>query len=579
MPLSTVTINGREIQVEGGTTVLEAARKLNIHIPTLCYLDKSCIEFESHVASCRICVVEVEGRRNLAPACATPATNGMVVRTNTNRVIRARRTVLQFLLSDHPFECLTCAKNLDCELQKLAHDFGIETMTCQGAMSTYEKDLSSHSIRRDLDKCIMCRRCEGACNEMQTVGVLTGYGRGFEAVVAPAEMKPLAESNCTFCGQCVMACPTGALTEISYIQKVWRALNNPKKTVICQTAPAVRVGLGEEFGLEAGVPITGKMVAGLRKLGFAAVFDTDFAADLTIVEEAHELMGRLEKNEKLPILTSCCPGWVNFLEFQFPDLLHIPSSCKSPQQMFGAVAKTYYAEKLGIAPKDLIVVSIMPCLAKKYEAARPEFARDGVRDVDFVISTRELVKMFREVGVNPAELADEEFDHPLGESTGAGVIFGTSGGVLEAALRTAAEKVTGRPGKAIQFNQVRGMMGVKEATVDLDGTELRVAVTSGLGNARKILERIRAGKESYHAIEIMACPGGCINGGGQPYLKGRRGILAKRMEGLYAEDEKKAIRKSHENPAVLKLYEEFLGEPGGEKAHALLHTHYDPRSE
>jgi NADH-quinone oxidoreductase subunit G len=579
MSLNIVTINGKQIAVEPGTTILEAANKLNIHIPVLCHLDLPCVKMVNKTASCRICVVEVEGRNNLAPACATPVTNGMVVHTKTKRVIKVRRINLELLLSDHPFDCLTCAKSLDCDLQRLAVEFGIENIEYEGEKSEYALDLSSNAIRRDLDKCIMCRRCETMCNEVQTVGVLTGYGRGFTAVVGPAEMKPLADSICTFCGQCVNVCPTGALTEISYIREVWDALNNPEKTVIVQTAPAVRVGIGEEFDLPIGKAATGKLVAGLRALGFDSVFDTDFAADLTIMEEAHELLGRLKSGKNLPILTSCCPGWINFLEFQFPDLIGIPSSCKSPQQMFGAIAKSYYADKIGVKPENLVVVSIMPCLAKKYEASREEFMVEGVRDVDYVLTTRELAKMFREAGINPAERDDEDYDSPLGESSGAGVIFGTSGGVLEAALRTAYEWATGKELHDVNFRSVRGMEGVKESTINIEGTQLNVAVTSGLGNARKVLEKIQSGEANYHAIEIMACPGGCLNGGGQPFIHGDMSRLEKRMDAIYAEDEGKTIRKSHDNPYIKKLYEEFLGEPGGEKSHKLLHTCYHKQVE
>jgi len=579
MGLAIVTINDKQIAVEPGTTILEAANKLNIHIPTLCHLDMHDIKMVNKVASCRVCVVEVAGRRNLAPACATPVTDGMVISTNTKRAIKARRAVLELLLSDHPFNCLTCAKSLDCELQALAKQFGIEDVPYKGKMSTYPLDTSSRAIRRELDKCILCRRCETVCNEVQTVGVLTGYGRGFECVVSPAEMKPLSETICTFCGQCINVCPTAALTGISYIREVWDAINNPSKTVIVQTAPAVRVGIGEEFDMPPGKAATGKLVAGLRALGFDKVFDTDFAADLTIMEEAHELIGRLKDGKNLPILTSCCPGWVNFLEFQFPDLVNIPSTCKSPQQMFGAIAKTYYAEKIGVKPEDLIVVSIMPCIAKKYEAGREEFSHADVPDVDYVLTTRELAKMFREAGINPSELTDEAYDDPLGQASGAGVIFGVTGGVIEAALRTAYEWITGKELKDVNFRDVRGMEGIKEATINISGTQVNIAVTSGLGNARKILEKIESGEAAYHAIEIMACPGGCINGGGQPFLHGDISRLEARMQAIYDEDERQVVRKSHENPSIKKLYSDFLGEPGSAKAHEILHTHYYKKGE
>jgi len=518
--MARVTINNMNVEVFKDSTILDAAREVDIYIPTLCHLDLESFNIEHRTGSCRVCMVEVEqnGKSRMMPACCTPVQEGMIIRTNTPDVIQTRRIVLELLLSDHPFDCLVCSKSLDCELQALAKQFGIEHLTYEGEMSKYPPDLSSRAIYRNLDKCIMCRRCETACSDIQTVKVLTGYKRGFMAVVAPAEMKPLADTNCVFCGQCVNVCPTGALTEINYIKKVWQAINDPKKKVIVQTAPAIRAAIGEEFGLNGEESVTGKMVAGLRRLGFDLVFDTNFGADLTIVEEANELVDRLKKKENLPILTSCCPGWVNFLEYQFSDLLHIPSSCKSPHQMLGAVAKTYYADKIGIKPEDLIVVSIMPCLAKKYESARPEFSRNGVPDVDYVLTTRELAKMFKEAGINIAKLKEEDFDNPLGESTGAADIFGVSGGVLEAALRTAYEIVTKKELKNVNFTEVRGLEGIKEATIDFDGIELKVAITSGLGNAKKILEKIRDGSSYYHAIEIMACPGGCINGGGQPYI-------------------------------------------------------------
>ncbi|HOL56160.1 MAG TPA: NADH-dependent [FeFe] hydrogenase, group A6 [Spirochaetota bacterium] len=579
--MARVTINDISVEVFKDSTILDAAREVDVYIPTLCHLDLESFNIEHRTGSCRVCMVEVEqnGKSRMMPACCTPIQEGMIIRTNTPEIIQIRRIVLELLLSDHPFDCLVCSKSLDCELQALAKQFGIEHLTYKGEMSLYPPDLSSRAINRNLDKCIMCRRCETACNDIQTVKVLTGYKRGFMSVVAPAEMKPLNDTNCVFCGQCVNVCPTGALTEINYIKKVWQAINDPTKKVIVQTAPAVRVGIGEEFNLTEEEAATGKLVAGLRRLGFDAVFDTNFTADLTILEEAHELVERLKKKENLPLLTSCCPGWVNFLEYQFPDLIHIPSTCKSPQQMFGAVAKTYYAEKIGIKPENLIVVSIMPCLAKKYEAARPEFIKNGIPDVDYVLTTRELAKMFKEAGINIGKLKDEDYDNPLGESTGAGVIFGVSGGVLEAALRTAYEVVTKKELKNVNFTEVRGLEGIKEATIDLDGTELRVAVTSGLGNARKILEKIRKGEANYHAIEIIACPGGCINGGGQPYIHGDTSLLEKRLKMIYTEDEKKKIRKSHENPYIQKLYKEFLGEPGSHKAHEILHTHYYKKCE
>jgi len=575
-----IKINDIELEVDNNSTILQAASKLNIEIPTLCHLDLECFHVDHKTGSCRVCLVDVEmqGRTKMMPACCTPVSEGMNIKTNTPEVITTRRTILELLLSDHPFECLTCAKSLDCELQALAKKFCIHDITYSGAKSEYPLDISGKAIRRDLNKCIMCRRCETACNVIQTVGVLTGYGRGFEAVVAPAEMKPLAETECVFCGQCVNVCPTAALTEINYIEEVWRAINDPNKFVVVQTAPAVRAGIGQEFGMPADKVATGQMVAGLKRLGFDKVFDTDFSADLTIMEEGTEIIQRVKENKNLPILTSCCPGWINFLEYQFPEFVDIPSTAKSPQQMFGSIAKSYFAEKAGIDPKKMIVVSVMPCLAKKYEAGRPEFERNGIRDVDYVLSTRELAKMFKEAGIDISKLNKEDFDNPLGESTGAAVIFGVSGGVLEAALRSCYELITKKELKNIDFKAVRGLEGIKEATVDIDGLKLNVAVTSGLGNARKILEKVRSGEAKYHAIEIMACPGGCINGGGQPYIHGDTHILEERMKALYTEDEQKVIRKSHENPYIKKLYEEYLGEPCGKKSHELLHTHYHKKT-
>ena len=570
-------INGMPLAVGENSTIVEAAKKLDIKIPTLCHMSLECFNLEHRIGSCRVCVVEVAGRRNLAPACCTLVEEGMEVRTHTLRAINARRTMLDLLLSNHPKDCLTCEKNLDCELQALAQEMGLHRIVYKGERAKSTIDLANESIVRDMNKCIMCRRCETACNTIQTVGILSGIRRGFKAIVSTASEKPLAETKCTFCGQCVAACPVGALTEINRTYDVWRALNDETKQVVVQTAPAVRVALGEEFGMEPGSISTGKMVTALRMLGFDKVFDTDFAADLTIMEETTEFIQRLKENKNLPILTSCCPGWVKFFEHQFPDLLHIPSTAKSPQQMFGAIAKTYYAKKIGIEPSELTVVSVMPCLAKKYEAARPEFTRDGVRDVDIVISTRELANMLKEAGIQFNDLKNSAFDNPLGESSGAGVIFGSTGGVLEAVLRTAADWVSGTEVKDIDFEEVRGLTGIKEATVNVAGTQIKVAIASGLGNARTLLNKIRKGEATYHAIEIMACPGGCLNGGGQPYFHGDTSILEKRKQALYDEDRNKTIRKSHENPYIQKLYREFLGEPGSHLAHELLHTHYTKR--
>ncbi|WP_097026939.1 NADH-dependent [FeFe] hydrogenase, group A6 [Clostridium peptidivorans] len=577
MNLVTLTINDRKIEVPEGISILKAAEKLNICIPTLCHAKLHDDRTINEPGSCRICVVEVEGRRNLAPACSTPVRDGMVIKTNSIRAVRARRTILELYLSNHPKECLLCEKNLHCELQALAGELDIREIRYEGKMANYEIDNSSYSIIRDLDKCVLCRRCETMCNEVQTCRVLSGINRGFIANVAPAFNAPIAETNCTFCGQCVAVCPTGALTEVNFMPNVWDAINSNDKIVIVETAPAIRAALGEEFGLEPGTLVTGKMVSALRALGFDYVFDTDFAADLTIMEEASEFIHRLEHGGRLPILTSCCPAWINMLEHDYPDMLDVPSTCKSPHQMLGVIAKTYFAEKMSIDPKKIVVVSVMPCLAKKYEAARDELKHDNLRDVDIVISTRELAKMIREAGIDFNSLEDDDFDNPLGESTGAAVIFGASGGVLEAAVRTAYEWITGETGPALQFHSIRGYEGCKTATVKVKDMDVNVAVTNGLGNARKLLESIKSGESPYHIIEIMACPGGCIGGGGQPYIYGDTDIFKKRIEAIYKEDDNKEIKKSHENPCIQKLYREYLGEPYGEKAHELLHTHYVDR--
>lgn len=572
-----LTINNQKVSVEEGSTILEAAKKLNIKIPTLCHLDLHDIKMVNKGASCRVCVVEVEGRKNLAPSCATPVVDGMVVRTNTLRCIQARRAIIELFLSNHPKDCLVCEKNLGCELQSLASEYHIRAIKYKGERAKHPIDISSRAIIRNMDKCIMCRRCETMCNEVQTVHVLSAINRGFDTFIAASMNMPMNESTCVFCGQCVAVCPTAALTEVNHIANVWNAISDEKKHVVVQTAPAVRVALGEEFGAKAGTVVTGKMVTALRQLGFDKVFDTDFAADVTIMEEATEFIHRLQHGGKLPILTSCCPGWVKFFEHQFNDMLDIPSTSKSPHEMFGAITKTYYAEKMGIDPHDIVVVSVMPCLAKKYEAARPELSHDGMQDVDEVITTRELARMLKEANIDLMQLEEDDFDNPLGESTGAGVIFGATGGVIEAAMRTAYEWLTNKPLKKVEFHDLRGFDGIKEAVIKVKDMDVKIAVAHGLGNARELLESIRAGKAEFHAIEIMACPGGCIGGGGQPYHHGDIDIIKKRMEGIYKEDEGKPLRKSHENPYVQKLYEEYMGEPYGEKAHQLLHTHYVKR--
>lgn len=585
MEMVKLIIDNKQVEVPKGTTIYKAAKQAGIEIPVLCYMDLKDLNIEHKPGGCRICVVEVEGRRNLAPSCSTEVTEGMVVKTHSIRVLNARRTVMELLLSDHPKECLTCPKSGNCDLQTLAIKMGVREIHNEdiAEMSTYRMD-TSPAIIRDLNKCIMCRRCETMCNDFQTVGALSAINRGFMSVVSPAFEMDLEDSVCTYCGQCVAVCPTGALTEVDHTRQLIRDLANPAKTVIVQTAPAVRAALGEMFDLPAGTLVTGKMTAALRQLGFKHIFDTDFSADLTIMEEGTELLDRLtrhlngDKTVRLPILTSCCPAWVNFFESQFIDMLDIPSTARSPQQMFGSIAKTYFADIINVKREDLVVVSIMPCLAKKYECTRDEFKVDGNPDVDYSISTRELGQLIKQANIDFHSLPDEEFDAPLGESTGAGVIFGATGGVIEAAVRTAYEIFTKKKLEKVDFVELRGMEGIREATIDFDGLPLKIGIAHGLGNARKLLEDIRSGKSSYHAIEIMACPGGCIGGGGQPLHHGNSDIIKKRMEAIYREDAGKAIRKSHENPYIIKLYEDFLGKPMSEKSHKLLHTHYVDKS-
>ena len=577
-------IDNKPLEVPKGTTILEAAKSIGIHIPSLCYMKLEELNFENNPGACRICVVEVEGRRNLAPSCKQECMEGMVVHTHTPRVINARKTVMELLLSNHPAECLTCSSNGHCELQDLAHSLGIRQIRYKGEMSEFEIDRSP-SIVRNPNKCIMCRRCETMCNTIQTVGALTAVNRGFHAAVSTAFERDIAGSTCSYCGQCVSVCPVNALSGRNTQDPVLEALADPDKIVIAQTAPAVRTALGRDFGFAPGTLVTGKMVTALRQLGFDYVFDTDFAADVTIMEEGTELLGRLgqylsgDQSVKIPLMTSCCPGWVSFVEQHYPELRGHLSTTKSPQQIFGAVAKNYLALKLGIPREKMVVVSIMPCLAKKYEASRPEHAVDGNPDVDYSIYTRELARLIRYANIDFNELPDGEFGDPLGASTGAGVIFGTTGGVIEAACRTAYEIYTKQSLPKVDFEELRGLDGIRSATIDFNGTPIKIGIAHGLGNARKLIEEVKNGTSPYHAIEVMACPGGCIGGGGQPFHKGRMEVLKKRAAALYQTDEEKPIRKSHENPFVQQLYKEYMGEPCGPLAHKLLHTHYIDRKE
>ncbi len=571
----TLTIDGRPVTVEPGTTVLDAARQLGIAIPTLCYLK----QLNHRAGACRMCIVEVEGARTYLASCTLPATEGMVVRTGTPGVREARRMILELMLSDHPNECLLCIRSGSCELQAAANLMGLREIRFQRMSRTlYKKDDSSPAIIREPQKCIYCRRCVTVCAEVQTVHAIGPQLRGFATVIAPPYNLPLGDSVCVHCGQCALVCPVGAIYERDDTGAVWAALADPAKHVVVQTAPATRVTLGEAFGLPPGTPVTGKMVAALRRLGFDRVFDTDFTADLTIVEEGNELIHRLTKGGPLPMITSCSPGWIKFIEHFYPEFLPHLSTAKSPQQMFGALAKTYYAEQAGIDPKDMVVVSIMPCTAKKFEAGRPEMNASGYRDVDMVLTTRELVRMLHEACIDLNNMPDEEYDRPMGLSTGAGAIFGATGGVMEAALRTAYELLTGKPLPGIDIEVVRGLDGVRQAAIDLEGNPVRVMVAHGLGHARMLMEKLKAGElKDCHFIEVMACPGGCIGGGGQP-ICANPDVRQRRAAGIYRLDKGMKLRKSHENPAIIELYERFLGEPLGEKSHKLLHTSYTPRS-
>lgn len=573
MTMVTLTINGKTIKAEEGSTILQAAANAGIKIPTLCYHPDLRPE-----GSCRICVVEVEGNDLLVTACTHPIEEGMNIETHSPKVRNARRMIVDLLLANHPQDCLTCVKNQKCELQQLAYEMGIQEIPFKGERKHHTIDESNPSIIRNPEKCILCQRCIRVCHEIQSVGGLSTSNRGWNTTIEPALGTELSDAVCVYCGQCINRCPTGALTERSYIKEVWDAISDPEKHVVVQTAPAVRAAIGEEFGMPAGNRVTGKMVTGLKMLGFDKVFDTDFSADLTIMEEGSELIQRVKEGGVLPQITSCSPGWIKFIEHFYPELLPHLSTCKSPQQMFGALAKTYYAEKANIDPEKIVVVSVMPCTAKKFECERPELTDSGFQDVDYVLTTREAASMMKEAGIDLTKLPDSEFDHPLGMSTGAAVIFGNTGGVMEAALRTAYAILAGHELDNVNITAVRGMEGVREAVIDVDNViQLKAAVAHGLSNAREILEGIKSGRfADYHFIEVMCCPGGCIGGGGQPYPTSEE-IRKKRIEAIYDEDEAMTLRRSHENPAVITLYEEFLGEPLGHKSHELLHTDYTPR--
>ena len=580
MNMVNLKINNVPCQAPEGSTILEAAHEVGITIPTLCYLK----EIKRVNGACRVCVVEVKGAKNLLPACVYPVSEGMEVFTNTKRVQNARKMNLELILSIHNQDCMSCVRNGDCELLRLCKQYGVDKSNAfEGVLPERQDDDSAPHLVKDSSKCIICRRCISTCAENQGVGVINVVERGFNTHIACAFEGKLADSTCIGCGQCITVCPTAALVERDDTEKVWAALDDPTRHVVVQTAPSVRAALGEEFGLPIGTNVQGKMVAALRRLGFDGVFDTDFAADMTIMEEAHEFLERVKNGGKLPLITSCSPGWVKYCETFHPDFIPNLSSCKSPQQMFGALSKTYYAEKMGLDPRNIYCVSVMPCTAKKFEIGRPDqsAAGEGIPDVDVAITTRELARMIHRSGLRFLDLPDEDFDPAMGQATGAGHIFGTTGGVMEAALRTAVETLTGEKVEPVEFTQVRGTDAIKEAEYQVAGLTLRVCVVSGTANAGKVLDMVRSGEKQYDMIEVMACPGGCVNGGGQPIqpapVRNFTDIRALRAKALYDQDEASVLRRSHENPLVQQVYAEFLGEPGSEKAHHILHTSYAPR--